>query len=173
MKILLDIHVTVTFLRAFQPSAGLSYWKIGTRQMCMKWLLIIRHVNSVNSYSAVLPPSPMVFFIGLWVQFLDQILGREPESQNTCLLTFVFLPWADNGTNLLANKVVQKNSTEISTLICICIGCFTLVRKVYIFNSPSNSDSAILSNHIIWSIKKWLKINRKGTIKGGGAGSDA
>ena len=43
--------------------------------MCMKWLLIIRHVNSVeqcqtvsnsvnsvNGYSAVLPPSPMVFF---------------------------------------------------------------------------------------------------------------
>ena len=80
MKILLDIHVTVTFLRAFQPSAGLSHWKIGTRQTCMEWLLIIRHVNSVNyvnsansvnlvnsvnsvnSCSAVLPPSPMVFF---------------------------------------------------------------------------------------------------------------
>ena len=75
MKILLDIRVTVTFQRTFQPSAGLSYWKIGTRQMCMKWLLIIRHVNSVkqcqtvsnsvnsvNGYSAVLPPSPMVFF---------------------------------------------------------------------------------------------------------------
>ena len=119
------------------------------------------------------PLSISCCIFGLWVQILDQILGREPESQNTCLLTFVFLPWADNGTNLLANKVVQKNSTEISTLICICIGCFTLVRKVYIFNSPSNSDSAILSNHIIWSIKKWLKINRKGTIKGGGAGSDA
>ena len=59
MKILLDIRVTVTFLRAFQPSAGLSHWKIGTRQTCMKWLLI--SVNSVNSYSAVLPPSPMVF----------------------------------------------------------------------------------------------------------------
>ena len=79
MKILLDIRVTVTFQRTFQPSAGLSYWKIGTRQMCMKWLPIIRHVNSVeqcrtvstvsnsvnsvNSYSAVLPPSPMVFYI--------------------------------------------------------------------------------------------------------------
>ena len=32
----------------FLPSAGLSYWKIGTRQICMKWLLIIRHVNSVK-----------------------------------------------------------------------------------------------------------------------------
>ena len=80
MKILLDTRVTVTFLRAFQPSAGLSHWKIGTRQTCMEWLLIIRHVNSVNyvnsancvnlvnsvnsvnSCSAVLPPSPMVFF---------------------------------------------------------------------------------------------------------------
>ena len=48
MKILLDTRVTVTFLRAFQPSAGLSYWKIGTRQMCMKWLLNLRHVNSVK-----------------------------------------------------------------------------------------------------------------------------
>ena len=33
MKILLDIRVTVTFQGAFQPSAGLSYWKIGTRQI--------------------------------------------------------------------------------------------------------------------------------------------
>ena len=69
LKILLDIRVTVTFQRAFQPSAGLSYWKIGTRQMCMKWwkwfellrqsyfvntsiimkwLLNLRHVNSVK-----------------------------------------------------------------------------------------------------------------------------
>ena len=48
LKILLDIRVTVTFQRAFQPSGGLSYWKIGTRQVCMKWLLIIRHVNSVE-----------------------------------------------------------------------------------------------------------------------------
>merc|ERR1711963_1084251 len=35
MKILLDIHVTVTFQRAFQPSAGLSYRKIRTRQKCV------------------------------------------------------------------------------------------------------------------------------------------
>ena len=53
MKILLDIRVTVTFQRAFQPSAGLSYWKIGTTQMCMKWLLIIRHVNSVEQCRTV------------------------------------------------------------------------------------------------------------------------
>ena len=53
LKILLDIRVTVTFQRAFQPSAGLSYWKIGTRQMCMKWLLIIRHVNSVEQCRTV------------------------------------------------------------------------------------------------------------------------
>ena len=46
MKILPDIRVTVTFRRAFQPSAGLSYWKIRKRQMCMKWLFIIRHVYS-------------------------------------------------------------------------------------------------------------------------------
>ena len=36
LKILQDTRVTITFQRAFQPSAGLSYWKIGTRQMCMK-----------------------------------------------------------------------------------------------------------------------------------------
>ena len=48
LNILLDTRVTVIFQGAFQPSAGLSYWKIGTRQMCMKWLLIIRHVNSVE-----------------------------------------------------------------------------------------------------------------------------
>ena len=53
MKILLDIRVTVTFQRTFQPSAGLSYWKIGTRQMCMKWLPIIRHVNSVEQCRTV------------------------------------------------------------------------------------------------------------------------
>ena len=47
MKILLDIQ------RTFQPSAGLSYWKIGTRQMCMKWLPIIRHVNSVEQCRTV------------------------------------------------------------------------------------------------------------------------
>merc|ERR1712240_606129 len=53
LKILLDIRVTVTFQRAFQPSAGLSYWKIGTRQMCIKLLLIIRHVNSVEQCRTV------------------------------------------------------------------------------------------------------------------------
>ena len=53
MKILLDTRVTVTFLRAFQPSAGLSHWKIGTRQTCMKWWLIISHVNSVNHVNNV------------------------------------------------------------------------------------------------------------------------
>ena len=37
----------------FLPSAGLSYWKIGTRQICMKWLLIIRHVNSVEQCRTV------------------------------------------------------------------------------------------------------------------------
>ena len=89
LNILLDTRVTVIFQRAFQLSAGLSHWKIGTRQMCMKWLLIIPHINSVNhvnsvnsvnsvntinsvnsvnlnsanSYSAVLPPSPMVFLL--------------------------------------------------------------------------------------------------------------
>ena len=45
--------MTVTFQRAFQPSAGLSYWKIGTRQMCMKWLLIIGHVKSVEQCRTV------------------------------------------------------------------------------------------------------------------------
>ena len=30
-----------------------SYWKIGTRKMCMKWLLIIRHVNSVEQCRTV------------------------------------------------------------------------------------------------------------------------
>ena len=58
--------MTVTFQRAFQPSASLSHWHIGTRQMWLKGFLIMRHVNSVNSvnsYSAVLPPSPMVFYI--------------------------------------------------------------------------------------------------------------
>ena len=88
MKILLDTRVTVTFLRAFQPSAGLSHWKIGTRQTCMEWLLIIRHVNSVNyvnsannvnSYSAVLPPSLMVFF------FFTNVLSVFAFHQNpTC-----------------------------------------------------------------------------------------
>ena len=53
MKILLDIRVTVTFQRAFQSSAGLSYWKGGTRQMCMKLLLIIRHINSVEQCQTV------------------------------------------------------------------------------------------------------------------------
>jgi len=53
LKTLLDIRVTVTFQRAFQPSAGLSYWKIGTRQMCIKWLLIIRPVNSVEQCRTV------------------------------------------------------------------------------------------------------------------------
>ena len=91
----------------FLPSAGLSYWKIGTRQMCMKWLLIIRHVNSVeqcqtvsnsvnsvnsvNSYSAVLPPSPMVFFHINVVnrsnfRFLWKILSKDNvELSQTCL----------------------------------------------------------------------------------------
>ena len=53
LKILLDIRVTVTFILTFPPSAGLSYWKIGTRQMCMKWLLIICHVNSVEQCQTV------------------------------------------------------------------------------------------------------------------------
>ena len=53
MKIIQAIRVTVTFQRTFHPSAGLSYWKIGTRQMCMKWLLIIRHVNSVEQCQTV------------------------------------------------------------------------------------------------------------------------
>ena len=53
MKILPDIQ------RTFQPSAGLSYWKIGTRQMCMKWLLIIRHVNSVEQCRTVSTVSTM------------------------------------------------------------------------------------------------------------------
>ena len=56
-KILWDIRVTVTFQRTFQPSAGLSYCKIGTRQMCMKWLPIIRHVNSVKQCRTVLTVS--------------------------------------------------------------------------------------------------------------------
>ena len=60
MKILLDILVTVTFQRAFQPSAGLSYWKIETRQMCMKWLLIIRHVNSVEQCRTVSTVSTVI-----------------------------------------------------------------------------------------------------------------
>ena len=60
LKILLDIRVTVTFQRAFQPSAGLSYWKIGTRQMCMKWLPIIRHVNSVEQCRTVSTVSTVI-----------------------------------------------------------------------------------------------------------------
>ena len=30
-----------------------SFWQIGTRQTCMKWLLIIRYVNSVNHVNNV------------------------------------------------------------------------------------------------------------------------
>ena len=37
-----------------------SYWKIGTRQMCMKWLLIIRHVNSVKQCQTVSTVSTVI-----------------------------------------------------------------------------------------------------------------
>ena len=80
MKILLDIRVTVTFQRTFQPSAGLSYWKIGTRQMCMKWLLlIIRHVNSVEQCRTVSTVSTVIARCYLhlrWYFYVTYVLYR-------------------------------------------------------------------------------------------------
>ena len=92
--------MTVIFQRAFQPSAGLSHWKIGTRQTCMKWLLI--SVNSVNSYSAVLPPSPMVFF-SLLSHFV------EWQTYPVIWIEQKKLPNLEEGTCLFTEKLVASS----------------------------------------------------------------
>ena len=70
----------------FLPSAGLSYWKIGTRQICMKWLLIIRHVNSVKQCQTVSTVSTVIARCYLhlrwyfWQQYMIDLNSQAARS---------------------------------------------------------------------------------------------
>ena len=124
----------------FLPSAGLSYWKIGTRQICMKWLLIIRHVNSVKQCQTVSTVSTVSTVIArcylhlrwyFWNQItiiiIDFLIFAAPSSSSS-------LPLSISSSQKLRTSGLRLKfeNSEMQTVVELFV--FQMIQK---FFSPS------------------------------------
>ena len=132
LKILLDICVTVTFCpQLVFPIGKLEQDKCVWNDYSLYVMSTVsnsgKSVNSVNSYSAVLPPSPMVFFlVEMWdiaLYMVNQLVGSISAQQ------------AQDWFNLKLNIITASQKEERS-----CLQIAKYLRQIYNFLRSSNKS---------------------------------